>query len=384
MLSIYSLFFLFFTNYIYVDTLNVYIFKKVFDKGDSLLLGIKISPYIMVFKKTEEGFSGGISIDFNAELMNGKKSFVRFIKRIDFETYEETREKEKKIDFEKWIVLKEKVKNVHIVLKDINSGKRWEYKRKFILQKNFEPGDPIFFKETDDKKKFIIPPLKDTLISILLTFYAETNGKAKFQIFENKKIYTEEEFEFRQGLNKKTFIINPPEFEEKIGFKITYIMNNKTYRYHKEFFIKPVDIFTVYEWEDLLNAMNIIFQRRELEKLYKAKKEERKKLWKEFWKKYDSDPTTPHNETEIEFLKRFQYVMKNFSGPLKGYRTDRGRIYLKYGPPDFIEDHPYEWGTYPYQIWYYNKYGLKFLFVDKTGFGDYELETDIREIYPQY
>ena len=36
----------------------------------------------------------------------------------------------------------------------------------------------------------------------------------------------------------------------------------------------------------------------------------------------------------------------------KGYETDRGRIYLKYGPPNTITDRPNEPSAYPYQIWH--------------------------------
>ena len=38
----------------------------------------------------------------------------------------------------------------------------------------------------------------------------------------------------------------------------------------------------------------------------------------------------------------------------KGYKTDRGQCYLKYGPPSEIEYHNFDGNTYPYEIWYYN------------------------------
>ncbi len=40
---------------------------------------------------------------------------------------------------------------------------------------------------------------------------------------------------------------------------------------------------------------------------------------------------------------------------MPGYRTDRGRIYLQYGPPDLVEDRKYEPSMYPYEIWQYNR-----------------------------
>jgi hypothetical protein len=41
----------------------------------------------------------------------------------------------------------------------------------------------------------------------------------------------------------------------------------------------------------------------------------------------------------------------------KGYETDRGRVFLKYGPPNTIVDRPYEKDVVPYQVWHYYKLG---------------------------
>lgn len=52
----------------------------------------------------------------------------------------------------------------------------------------------------------------------------------------------------------------------------------------------------------------------------------------------------------------------------KGYDTDRGRVFLKYGPPNTIVDRPFEQEVVPYQIWHYYKLGSftnkKFIFYE--------------------
>ncbi len=370
-------------SYVLVDTLNIHVLKKIYDKGDSLFIGINISPYILVFKKDEKGFSGGINIDFSAKIRDDKDYFIRFFKRIEYETYEKTREKENKIQIFKWVKIEGKVEEVKIRLKDFNSQKEWGYIKKFPFYETIAPGSFLFLKKNGE---YLMPPIKDTNIKVLFTFEAKDKGESKILLRDEEKVLFEKKYEFEEGIRRISFDIDIRKIRgDKIELKNLFLTKKgKKFELRDSIYIKPVDIFSVYEWEDLLDAMNLIFPRSELDFLYKAKEEERKKLWDDFWKKYDKDPFTPHNELEIEFLERFQYVMKNFSGPLKGYKTDRGRIYIKYGPPDFIEDHPYESGTYPYQIWYYITLGKRFLFVDKKGFGDYELTTDIRDIYPQY
>ena len=373
------------SSYALVDTLNIYTFKKICDEGDSILIGVNISPYILVFKKDEKGFSGGIRVDFTAELVDNRKYFIRFFKRIEYETYEETREKENKIYFSKWVKIDKSIKEVGIKVKDLNSQKEWDFKNKFFIKDLLEVGDFIFFRKGENGAEYLLPPVQDTSLSVLFTFRSEEEGSLEILVKEKGNIFYKYFTNFEKGIGKISFDLNIKEIREgKLSFDVLFKIKKKEFKFEQDIYIKPFDIFTIYEWNDLLNALNIVFAHSDLEDLYKAEPQERKKVWEEFWGKYDPDPVTPYNELEVEFLNRFQYVMKNFSGPLKGYRTDRGRIYIKYGPPDYIEDHPYEWGSYPYQIWYYINLGKKFLFVDKTGFGDYELTTDLKDIYPQY
>jgi GWxTD domain-containing protein len=57
-------------------------------------------------------------------------------------------------------------------------------------------------------------------------------------------------------------------------------------------------------------------------------------------------------------------------GGVQGYQTERGRVYLQYGPPDAKQNVPYEYNTYPYSIWLYNQLqgqsNRKFLFYSPS------------------
>lgn len=62
----------------------------------------------------------------------------------------------------------------------------------------------------------------------------------------------------------------------------------------------------------------------------------------------------------------------------KGFESDRGRVYLQYGPPNDLTDRANEPSSYPYQIWRYYKTGqfnnVRFVFYDPTLMAvDYEL-----------
>jgi GWxTD domain-containing protein len=81
-------------------------------------------------------------------------------------------------------------------------------------------------------------------------------------------------------------------------------------------------------------------------------------------------------ERREEYLKRVGQVNGSYSVlGREGYRTDRGRVYIMYGPPDDFDRHPNEPDMRPYEIWNYNNIqgGVIFVFVQRTSGGDYEL-----------
>lgn len=97
----------------------------------------------------------------------------------------------------------------------------------------------------------------------------------------------------------------------------------------------------------------------------------------DFWKKRDEIKETPENETKKEYFERVEFANNAFRNLLqkKGWKTDRGRVYIIYGKPTNIERHPNEQDSKPYEIWYYDNIekGVRFVFADFTDFKDYRL-----------
>ncbi len=79
-----------------------------------------------------------------------------------------------------------------------------------------------------------------------------------------------------------------------------------------------------------------------------------------------------HNLTE--FVRRMETVEKRFkTARTPGVKTDRGRIYVKYGEPDAVERKTMEMEIKPREYWFYYQQGLTFIFVDLRGDGNYRL-----------
>ncbi|MFA8342167.1 MAG: GWxTD domain-containing protein [Rhodothermaceae bacterium] len=92
-----------------------------------------------------------------------------------------------------------------------------------------------------------------------------------------------------------------------------------------------------------------------------------------FWKSRDPDPSTKLNEILLEYYKRVEFANNRFKNFRPGWKTDMGFVYIVFGPPEMIESKPFNSGSKPYEIWYYNTINKRFLFMDESGFGDYRL-----------
>lgn len=102
----------------------------------------------------------------------------------------------------------------------------------------------------------------------------------------------------------------------------------------------------------------------------------KKEYLKDFWNRRESGSAAETPRQRIDYLRRAQLADEYYSKYIKkGWRTDRGRVFILYGKPDEVERHPSEGIAKPYEIWYFYQIenGVQFVFVDRSGFGDYEL-----------
>jgi GWxTD domain-containing protein len=128
-----------------------------------------------------------------------------------------------------------------------------------------------------------------------------------------------------------------------------------------------------------------------------ATDEEREQFIEQFWLRRDPTPDTEENEFKEEHYRRIAYSNDHYASGIPGWKTDRGRIYIIYGPPDEIDSHPSggtyerpmeegggETSTYPFEQWryrYLEGIGTNIIieFVDPTMSGEYHMTMDPSE-----
>src|SRR5208282_3873540 len=125
--------------------------------------------------------------------------------------------------------------------------------------------------------------------------------------------------------------------------------------------------------------------------------EERDQFIEAFWQRRDPTPDTEENEFKEEHYRRIEYANEHFAAGIPGWKSDRGRIYIMYGPADEIESHvgggtytrPMEEGggetsTFPFEDWryrYLEGIGQEVIieFVDTCMCGDFHMTLDRSE-----
>jgi GWxTD domain-containing protein len=102
--------------------------------------------------------------------------------------------------------------------------------------------------------------------------------------------------------------------------------------------------------------------------------EQREEFVTAFWERRNPNPSSAENKFKEEHYRRIAYANTHFAFDLPGWITDRGRIFITYGPPDSVERHAKF--TPPIEIWHYESIegcsNITLTFTDKNG-GDYFL-----------
>jgi GWxTD domain-containing protein len=127
------------------------------------------------------------------------------------------------------------------------------------------------------------------------------------------------------------------------------------------------------EFTQMLEALAYIATSEEVDAMRNLSPEQQAAAWERFWSRRDPTPDTPRNEFFVEFFRRLHYASEHFQGFGAGWRSDMGRIYIRYGPPDTIEQHPASASTPAAELWSYNQPYRRFVFFDREGFGRYTL-----------
>jgi GWxTD domain-containing protein len=130
------------------------------------------------------------------------------------------------------------------------------------------------------------------------------------------------------------------------------------------------------QYADFFNKVRYIITEKE-KRIFLELPDNEKDAWiEDFWLRRDPDPGTEENEFKMEYFNRLEQAAELFkTEPKPGWMTDRGMIYVLFGPP--MDRVTYPQGGDPYsrcrEVWYYGMFPV--VFIDETCTGQYKLIT---------
>ena len=378
------------------------IFRTFDDIGENRIVRLyfQIINDDLTFIKKDDVFEA--EVQFDIYINNQQKEFVvnRSISKVIKTThFDETNSRKVSNSYITDISLPPNVYDAVITALDKNSNKQVNRKIHFELEdissKEFLLSDLLFFKDyqkdslgnisnfepnltnnfSGEDKYFyfylssIIEKPQDTL-NIKYTI-RNTSG-AVTQMNEYSIIKNERKTDHYIRINRQQFDQSRYELEVTGSYRGNSITMKKTFSFFwTESPQSPQDL------DKALEQMRYLLEADSVGWALKQPYEIKKAYFDRFWNGMDPNKETQKNELMDEYYLRVNFANQNYSTlSIDGWLTDRGRIYIKFGQPDDIERHPFEIDSVPYEIWRYYSVRKIFVFVDRTGFGDYYLHPD--------
>jgi GWxTD domain-containing protein len=156
-------------------------------------------------------------------------------------------------------------------------------------------------------------------------------------------------------------------------FEVDLGEGRSRWRVERSFDVEESGPPTGREFTRMLEVLSYIAEPGEVQRLRSLGPEAQAGGWEEFWRRRDPTPGTARNEALIEFFRRVRYAETHFEGFGPGWRSDMGRIYVKYGPPGQIETRSAPAGAAAVEVWTYTSPFRRFIFEDRDGFGRFVL-----------
>ncbi len=289
--------------------------------------------------------------------------------------------------------------NYKVVIKitDVESGKAVEKEEKINLKdfsgNKLRIGDPVFVDSIDCsmKKPKYLPNLKNSFNDINSDFAVYV------EIYPPRKSKVKADFVVHNSAGKKLFL-SPKEYSiENSASVIRECIHLRDYltkpgEYYLDIKARAGDqtasvrdAFHVF-WGNLemldnnidiaIEQLALVGNKKTVDSMRNAPADQKKILFDQFWEQRDPTPDTRKNELKLEFYRRVDFSNKNFteiSSRRPGWQTDRGRIYIKYGPPSNVARHDMEMNMPATEIWTYDRLGRKYIFVDHERNGIFRL-----------
>ena len=390
---------------------NDFLFDAVVFKSDSADLG-RVDVYVVVpyetleFLKSKDLYANKYNIIIEIFDSTGNKINNKLIKRaVSSEEYFITRGGTGQFDYVQEIFhLKPGSYKLKVEIVDKISNRTYQRNRKITVldfdKYNFSMSGILLVSSIEERNgKYIITPyisdnigkLKDDFFLFFESYNNSSREKVDFiyRILNSKSnvITTGERKRRDLGNNKQQHYLRINSLSslpsgiytlELIALKASdkKDISKEDYLAAAQRSIKNVQTIAgnvMQNIDEAIRQLRYIAYQDEIDKIKDAETtEEKKERFEQFWNKKDPSPSTERNEAFQEYYSRIAFANRNFKSYTDGWMTDKGMVYVIFGPPYSVDKRSNYGDGRVYEIWRYRD-NREFVFVDNSGFGDFRL-----------
>jgi len=342
-------------------------------------VNLNLPNSLFVFQKNNDKFEANYQLSI--AILDSIKNQIQHhswqeTKSVSF--FEETRSEAESISTGHFFNVNSGNYSISILIEDLDSKYRWHkniplknYKTNFISATLIN----TINENTNNYAGNVIPEKTDK-INLKISYQFEEliqNSYLKLNGENDNDIVFQDSISIKNKINTIFYDINLSEFwlgELKLNLNygeleenLTLILPGKNSEY----------------WHDInttIHIMSYILSSSEIRQLRELSKDDKIIFIKNYWKSMDPSPETDKNEVMEEFFSRVDYSLTHFAEFGPGWQSDRGRIYILYGPPEHVELANQNNQGYKYEIWHYPS-GKQFIFIDEGMFGNFRLYREI-------
>ena len=350
------------------------------DETFEVLINHEISNNHFVFIKDDKSFKANTLTTIQVYDLNNDSIIIQDSWRDEIlkSSYESTRLSTEYLSFTKSISLLNGMYNIRVNIQDLDNSNIFKSEKKIDLSSIDGFGELYIYIYNDLDEINLIKEIDNELKINNNTI------QLSFQYFQEKEEIDELIVELDNSNEKHLEEFFNLSMDDNGFYSIDYVIPNNYYNHFdltlsiseysvtKTFYLEDEDNdFWTNDINEIESVMRYILPISDIKALKKMELNQKLEFIADYWSDKDPNPDTLENELLVEFRDRVKFVNIEFSDLNRGWRSDRGRIYIIYGPPQMVERYSNQ-SDGLYEIWEFPS-GLKFIFLDRNGFGHFIL-----------
>ncbi len=362
--------------------------------GDTVIviLGLSLENRALSFQKDDNAYVARYRIDASFQPTTGRAVSSGQEEVVRVNTFQETGRADESVLFQKFFRLLPDSYQVAVTIRDLQSGTINKASLPLVVSPlgTATTSAPILTYQVTGREKLaqtlriVLNPRGavafggDTLLAYLEGYNYPGPTAVPFEVrTATDSIVFKDSLMFRGGLPVESQFIKLRPDSMALG-ELRLVVGRPPDQKVTSAVVSFSAAWLVTNFDEMIGMLRWFGHQDDVNQLKQAEPDQRAAAWLKFWKETDPNPGTPENEALNAYFGRVAVAAQQFRDEgVPGWRTERGEVYIRLGPPDDVFDTN---GLTQTRVirWTYQSLRLTLYFRDDSGFNRYRLTPESR------